>query len=266
MRSAIPTLESDGRRLHETDETCKVNSGGTMRNAISTEERYEADHVLQDDNPDLRLGEVAPGLAHEAMNIAQALIGLASICDDRNVRDRASVLSARVEQLGRHLIQYARAGDFALREVDPRRVVAKALTTAAARVEMVEPVTECRYAVLGDEARLALALSYLIMHLALRARAGATVEVSLCADCDDVITFQVTAPLAAVPITPAPPVFVPFTDRAAGETGLELAIAQMVARSHGGLTSASRVGDRLVLILTVPATRLEPRWEPRSSS
>jgi C4-dicarboxylate-specific signal transduction histidine kinase len=241
-----------------------------MGNLLRSQDLRKIPTCDADDDP--RLVDVAPGLAHEAMNIAQGLFALAAMSDDTDVNTRTSWLGDRVERLGHHLVQYAQAGTFAPRMVAPRRVIAGARaaveTIAVARDVAVDVRDDaCAHRVRGDEVRLTLALSHLVAYLVLRARPGATIAVTTCATDKESgrITFR-----ASAPVTPAYaialPRFRPFADRIAGESGLELAVAQTIARAHGGVATAERIADQLVMLLAVPAARLEHRWAQRSSS
>jgi signal transduction histidine kinase len=207
--------------------------------------------------------EVAPLLAHEAMNIVMGLQGasmlLAEVGPD-GVADRMEQLAERVERLGRHLGQYARADELALRWIDPFVIVAEAVAAVATERGAVVDIG-CGHGsqrALGDEESLRLALTYLIRHLVLRTPAQTSVQVSIFATSDEHaghVVFQIGATGCPAHLSDARRVFEPFHARLGGESGLELAIARRIARAHGGETTARRVGDRQILTLAIPAGR-----------
>jgi len=208
--------------------------------------------------------EVAPSLAHEAMNLCGSLRLIELLLreiDAVEVNAKVGILAERLERLGRHLSQYAKASSLGLDEVDLPRALADA-------VAAVEPIAAQRgvpvnihasagsHRVVGDEARLALALSHLIGRVAQRTPAGQPLQISTFVADDpggEAIGIRISAPGVAADAPNG--MFEPFRDRLHGESGLELAIAQRIARAHGGTATAVHDDDRLVLTLTVPAAR-----------
>jgi signal transduction histidine kinase len=217
--------------------------------------------------------EIAPRLAHEAMNLACGLRGVEELLREASPDEamaRVSSLAQRIERLGRHLSQYAKASLIGLVEVDLPSLVADA--TAAIRplaaerdVAIHARASHDRHRAVGDHERLLLALSTLLRHVVARTRAGGVVEVvqySAHLDGGDGAAFAIattrTASAAAPPIS-----FRPFVARLSGETGLELAIAQRVARAHGGAVTAVDGDQGLVLTLIIPAVSISSEWGTR---
>jgi len=208
--------------------------------------------------------EIAPLLAHEAMNLVMGMRGLETLLSEEPLAmalARLAALEERVQRLGEHLAEYARADAFRLAEIDPRRILADTVDRIAFEDGSVVVAGSSHAALraMGDEGSLRRALTHLIRHLIVRASPRSSVEVSLSATSDDRgerIVYAASALLHRPHASEVTTVFEPFHGRLGSESGLELPIARRVARNHGGDTMAWRAGDRLVLTLALPTARV----------
>lgn len=189
------------------------------------------------------LGRMSAVLAHEIRNPLASLKGNAQLleralpADDRS-RKKAELLvseAVRLETLVSDLLEFARAGELQVSEVDPGALARDAAAAAGSeRIELIASAAPKSWPL--DATKMRQVLINLLENALQSSDAPVTARV---ARERDALLFEVCDRGPGIKAEDLPRVFEPFFTRRTRGTGLGLAICKRLVELHGGSIAAS---------------------------
>lgn len=193
----------------------------------------------------IALGEMSAVLAHEIRNPLASLKGnaqllserLAATAADRAKADRIVREASRLEKLTSDLLDFARSDSLTRTPTDPLRPLTSAIeSVAAGSVEIDTARAPAQWSIDVDAMQQLLTN---VLHNAVQATpTGERVEVRVGVDHDQ-LTYQIRDHGPGVQPGLEQRIFEPFVTTRTRGTGLGLAVAQRIARLHGGSISVA---------------------------
>jgi two-component system sensor histidine kinase HydH len=203
------------------------------------------------------LGRMSAVLAHEIRNPLASLKGNAQLLaralpDGERLRAKADLLvdeAVRLEMLSNDLLEFARAGELQLKDVDPRALAREAAATVdGERVSVVAEDAPASWRL--DPSRMRQVLTNLIENAAQASDGAVTAKVGR--DRGELI-FEVRDLGPGIKDEDLPRLFEPFFTKRIRGTGLGLAICKRLVDLHGGTLSAGNAeGGGAVFTVRIP--------------
>ena len=214
------------------------------RNAERVSVQLEHDRQLK------VLGQMSAVLGHEIMNPLASLKGhtqllLEKLPADHPGRKGAEVVlreTVRLEELSRHVLEFARTGAVACESVDPVAVVRGAIEVIdGSDIQLHAGSAPAAWPL--DSARMEEVLVNLLRNARDASPAGQAIDVGLEIQPDRYLAIQVRDHGEGLAPGEEERVFEPFYTRRVKGTGLGLALARRIVEGHGGTITARNHPD-----------------------
>lgn len=221
--------------------------------AVSAE-MIELERKVAHDNRLKAIGQLSAGVAHEIRNpLAAIKSGISLIKSGKSNDQVIEILSTEIDQLDKFIsrfLQYARFGTDEKSEQSLRTFISELcelIKLAAARQEIqidYQIPDETDITVKWDKNALKHALLNIVMNGIESAKETENAKLRISIDISDTnIIFNITDNGKGIPENELSKIFEPFYTTKAKGTGLGLALAQKIARAHGGKLSVTNHTD-----------------------
>jgi two-component system sensor histidine kinase HydH len=196
------------------------------------------------------LGQMSAVLGHEIKNPLASLKGhvqllLEKLPPEHPGRKGAEVVlreTVRLEELSRHVLEFARTGAVACESADPAAVVRAAIEDAGSTdIHLHASSAPASWPL--DSARMEEVLVNLLRNARDASPAGRPIDVVLDLSADRHLIIEVRDRGEGIPLGEEERVFEPFYTRRVKGTGLGLALARRIVEGHGGAITARNHPD-----------------------
>lgn len=206
------------------------------------------------------LGQMSAVLGHELRNPLTSLKGHAQLlleklpADHPGRRGAETILreTIRLEELAKHVLEFARKGNVTLAAVDPVALAKSVVeNTGIDRIELA--IEGPSQPVLLDQARIEAVLVNLLRNATEASPDGQPILLSMALRPNHDIRFEVRDRGEGIPVGEEERIFEPFYTRRTKGTGLGLALARQIVEGHGGTIVAQNHPDGGALVrVTLP--------------